>query len=54
LTRVSSQIHVPAGKIDGYFDECRETQNFKLTRRVIGVNFGTFRDLPLIIPGIYP
>jgi hypothetical protein len=54
LTRLSSQIHVPAGKIDGYLDECRETQNFNLTGRVVGVNFGTFCDLPLVILGIYP
>ena len=53
LPRLPKQIDVPAGHIDGHFDECCNTEDFNLTGRIVGMDFGGFGDLPLVILGIY-
>ena len=53
LSRPPKQIDVPAGHIDGHFDKCRNTEDFNFTGRIVGVDFGGFGDLPLVIFGFH-
>lgn len=54
LAGYSLQIDVPGGDIDGHLDKCRNTQDFNPTARIVRLDFGAFRDLPLVILGVYP
>jgi len=39
--------------MDGHFDKRRNTEDFNSMGRIVGVDFGGFGDLPLIILGIH-
>jgi hypothetical protein len=53
LPRLPRQIDVPAGHIDGHFDECCNAQDFDSMGWVVRKDFCVLGDLPLVVLGIH-